>query len=76
MMKIKPYLHTSSHGLKHRHLPYALKNASRGNDRKFFPIIIDAKGNRKLDNEIISKIVQCANSNAGDPQVHVVLLGK
>ena len=81
-MAIESFLYISSHGLdplpgleqRHRFLPRKLQDKFRNQERFVGPEII-AKGGGKLDQEIVSRIIQKAKSLSGKPQLHVVLLG-
>ena len=74
-MKTKFFLKTSSHGRHHRHLPTCMKRCFK-NHEKFSMPIIDAVKNRKLDAVVFSEIVSKLKSTSGQPQVHLILLGK
>ena len=81
-MAIESFLYISSHGLdplpgleqRHRFLPRKLQDKFRNQERFVGPEII-AKGGGKLDQEIVSRIIQKAKSLSGTPQLHIVMLG-
>ena len=70
----KIFIHTSSHGLYHRHLPKALKRVFHRHSPFIRPKIY-AKSGQRITEEVVHKITLKAIEIHPRPQIHFVLLG-
>ena len=80
-MRRKPHapiplkIYASSHGCDWHGLPKALKNQLK-DQRRFAPPVFNAKGGRKIAEDIVQKIIFDMNSGKALPQCIWLILGK
>ena len=70
------YWHTSSHGVEDYYLPTAVNNTFETSLQfKYEVPVMDAYRGRRLDIDAYYDVVRSIRDNAGQKQVHIVMLG-